>query len=152
LFGRERRETFLGRLAASCNVRMAAEAAGVTVRCVYQRRMRDAGFRAEWQAALEQGYARLEAMLIAAAAGEPPIEIDGALEAVPPTTGDGRFDKDLALHLLREHKKGLAGLSGGPRPIRKGAEWGEVESYFIGKLRALKKRIDGGSGGAETAA
>jgi hypothetical protein len=142
LFGKERRQIFLGHLAATCNVMRSAAAAGVTVQCVYQRRMRDAEFRAEWQAALEQGYARLEAMLIAHAAGEGPVEIDGSLDLGPPLTGDGKFDKDLALHLLREHKKGLAGI-GNKGAAPRGADWSEVEAHFVGRLKALKERIGG---------
>ena len=141
LFGKQRRKIFLEHLAATCNVRRSAAAAGVTDRCVYKCRMRDAGFRAEWQAALEQGYARLEAMLLEHAMRERPIEIDGALEAEPPTTGDGRFDADLALHLLREHKKGLAGIAR-PGAAPRGADWSEVEAYFVRRLKALKVRLD----------
>lgn len=134
-FGKTRRLTFLEHLAATCNVTRAAEAADVTVQCAYQHRRKDAAFRAAWSEALEEGYARLEAMLLERAIGTEPVELGGAL--VLPAEP---FDKDLALHLLREHKKGIGGETRGRPVTRKNAEWSEVEEYFIGKLKALKKR------------
>jgi hypothetical protein len=55
---------FLDQLAASCNVTLAASAAGFSKEAIYRRRRRDAGFAARWQAALEQGYARIEILLV----------------------------------------------------------------------------------------
>lgn len=60
-------QRFLEELAATANVRAAAEAAGFSTTAIYQRRMRWPGFAAEWQACLEQGYARIEAQLVALA-------------------------------------------------------------------------------------
>src|SRR5690606_39249056 len=37
---------------------------GFCATALYQRRRRDAGFAARWQAALEQGYVRIEMLLI----------------------------------------------------------------------------------------
>jgi hypothetical protein len=139
LFGRGRQKLFVEHLAATCNVEASARAAGVTQRCVYYRRMRDSDFREAWRRALEQGYARLEAELLERALGAEPIEVEGDLVLL-----DQGFDKDLALHLLREHKKGLAGIArpgAAPRP----ASWEEVEDYFIKRLKALKRRIDSAS-------
>jgi hypothetical protein len=136
LFGKARRAVFLEWLAATCNVRRSAAAAEVTANCVYQRRMRDPAFRAEWQEALEQGYARLEARLLERVASEDRIAIAGDLEPA-----DEPFDKELALHLLREHKKGLAGVPGrGAAP--RAADWAEVEAHFVKRLGALRARLD----------
>ena len=63
----EAETVFLDRLAASCNVSYAAACAGFSTAAVYKRRRRDPGFAARWQAALAQGYARLEAGLVRAA-------------------------------------------------------------------------------------
>ncbi len=60
----EAEERFLEELAASCNVRAAAAAAGFSTTAVYQRRMRWPGFARAWAEAVDQGYARLEAMLV----------------------------------------------------------------------------------------
>ena len=163
LFGRERQEVFLEHLAASCNVMRSAAAAWVTVQCVYQRRMRDAPFREAWGRALEQGYARLELRLLGAAMGE-----GGYSGAVPPhpdplpaaereiaVSGDlvlpeEPLDKDLALHLLREHKRGIDRVRRGAVAETRSADWAEVEDYFLGRLKALRKRI-GRQAGEESA-
>lgn len=149
LFGRKRRAVFLEHLAATCNVAASAEAAGVTASCAYQRRMKDAEFRAEWRRALEQGYARLETELLAEALGEGgstgphPARADARVDPLPRARERG-VDKDLALHLLREHKKGLAGIDRGGAAEKRNADWSEVEDYFIGKLKALRKRLENG--------
>ena len=59
---------FLDHLAASCNITAAAEASGFTTFSAYRRRRRDAAFAQRWQAALEQGYVRIEMALVRRAA------------------------------------------------------------------------------------
>ena len=58
---------FLDALAASANVTLACEEAGVGHTSVYRRRRDNAAFAIKWQAALEQGYARLEMELVRSA-------------------------------------------------------------------------------------
>jgi hypothetical protein len=60
-------ETFLDSLAASCNVTWSAAQAGFSAVTVYNRRRADPAFAARWQAALEQGYCRLEVELVGTA-------------------------------------------------------------------------------------
>ncbi|WP_309611170.1 hypothetical protein [Sphingomonas sp.] len=52
---------------ASCHVIRAAEEAGVSHSSVYRRRRTNAAFAVKWQAALVQGYARLEIEMVRAA-------------------------------------------------------------------------------------
>ncbi|MGH6781017.1 MAG: hypothetical protein ACREB5_02785, partial [Sphingomonadaceae bacterium] len=59
---------FLAELAASANVRKACALAGFSTTAVYRRRMVWPDFREAWGAAVEQGYARIELLLIARAA------------------------------------------------------------------------------------
>ena len=59
----EAEEIFLDRLAASCNVTLAAKAAGFSREAIYRRRRMDPGFAERWQAALAQSYARIELAL-----------------------------------------------------------------------------------------
>ena len=62
------RETrFFVALAECANVRRAASAAGVSSQAIYARRLKDRNFRAQWDAAIEAGKARLETYLIEAA-------------------------------------------------------------------------------------
>jgi hypothetical protein len=64
----EAEAAFLDYLAASCNVLASCEAAGFCNTSVYKRRREDAAFAERWQAALEQGYARIEMALVQRAA------------------------------------------------------------------------------------
>ena len=139
-FGRVRQERFLEHLAATCNVTRSAAAAGVTPQCVYKRRAADAALRAAWGTALEQGYARIEAMLLERAGQTRPIEVSGVVVDEEPA------DPELAKFLLREHKRGLAGATGQGAP-RRAADWAEVEEHFIARLKALKVRIEEGEDG-----
>ena len=55
---------FLDHLASSCNVTLSAAAAGFSKEALYRRRRIDPDFAQAWQTALEQGYVRLEMLLI----------------------------------------------------------------------------------------
>lgn len=151
LFGKARRQAFLEHLAATCNVQASAAVAGVAVSTVYANRMRDAEFRADWDAAIAQGYARLEAALIArAAAGEGRTEIAGD-KIVDPSTGSGRggpeaperIDWDKGMELLRHQQRNLAGrpVDNRMRPARVPIE--QVAAKLIRKLKALGVSPDG---------
>lgn len=59
---------FLSHLASSCNVAAAAAATGFSAATVYNHRRCDPAFARKWQAALDQGYARLEMELVRHAA------------------------------------------------------------------------------------
>jgi hypothetical protein len=58
---------FLDNLAASCNVQRSAAEAGFSAAAIYKRRRDDPVFAQRWQAALEQGCARIEMALVRAA-------------------------------------------------------------------------------------
>ncbi|MBC7986324.1 MAG: hypothetical protein H7X93_06590 [Sphingomonadaceae bacterium] len=96
-FDAARRAIFLSHFAGSCNLRAAAKAADVTDSTVSRHRAEDAEFAAAFDQALEQGYVRLEAELLAqrleaqrrlrdepiearAMAGEPALEFDQAMK------------------------------------------------------------------------
>lgn len=59
-----RRVRFLETLAATCNVSEAARVAGRDLSGAYALRRRDPGFARDWQGALAEGYAELEALLL----------------------------------------------------------------------------------------
>jgi hypothetical protein len=66
-WSQRKEKLFFDELAATANVKRAAKAAGVSPSAVYQRRMRDAHFRAKWAAVLETGRASIEMHLVEAA-------------------------------------------------------------------------------------
>ena len=57
-------EQFVEALAETCNVTLAAKAIERSLTTVYDRRAKDASFRASWDRALGIGYSRLEMMLL----------------------------------------------------------------------------------------
>lgn len=137
LFRKKRQETFLEHLAATCNVTASAEAAGVVPGTVYAQRMKNPAFREAWAAALEQGYARLEtALLERALKGADAPKVRGDKD---PSAGSGQgdaLDAMAAMQLLREHKRGLAGIA---KPTRTPApaRIEDASKELIRKLRAL---------------
>ena len=58
---------FFAELAATANVKRAAEAAGISTAAIYARRTKQPLFRARWEAVLETGRAAIEMKLVEAA-------------------------------------------------------------------------------------
>ena len=100
---------FLDCLAQTCNVTAAAAAAGFSTTAVYRRRARWPGFAAQWDRAIDTGYARLEARLVALATdslrapGSAPNAAADAPDAAP------RMTIAEALNLLRLHRAAARG-------------------------------------------
>ncbi|MEA1015391.1 hypothetical protein [Sphingosinicella sp. LY1275] len=137
LFGRARQQAFLEHLAATCNVTTSAREAGVVPGTVYAHRMKNPDFRDGWRVALEQGYARLEAMLLErATSGAERFAVAGDKEV------DAPFDWDKAIDLLRQHQRGLAGRTpdNRQRPARVPIE--ALTEKLVRKLKALGVVVD----------
>jgi hypothetical protein len=134
-----KRKIFLEYLAATANVTASAAEAGMSVAGAYQLRFRDGLFREAWSAALEQGYARLETMLLERAFGssETPA-IDGGK-----IVSDAQaMDSELALNLLKQHKRHRGGTPrGGARPGK--ASIDELREGLLKHLSTLNKRLGG---------
>jgi hypothetical protein len=139
-FTRDRKEAFLGHLAATADVAASAVAAGVCRSTVYAHRERDPAFAKAWREALETGVAALEARLLAerhaalaaycvVPAAEPP--------PVDPQERDLEFWR--ALHLLREHKYGLAGGRKAGRPPGRAPE-AQVAASIVRLIGKLERR------------
>ena len=100
-------ETFFRELSTLCNVSSALRAAKLTGQSstAYDRRRRDAAFRARWQETIEQSYALLELEMLERARfgqGRPAAtsEVEKALREVPTSLG---------LQLLKMHQAGAKG-------------------------------------------
>ena len=149
LFGEKAQRAFLELFAASCNVRWAARAAGFCAQTIYKHLMKDERFREGFQRALEQGLLRLQAELLAEAAGTAMIPINGDWEAP-----EGKIDVELSLTLLREHARGLALASGAGRGkagrTPRVASNAEVRAALEKSLRAFSARVRS-SGDGESA-
>jgi hypothetical protein len=154
-FARARKEAFLGALAANPDIGAAAEAAGVCRATVYSHRESDPGFASAWREALQMGVEAVEARLVAerlaalAAYRVAPDEGEGAGEAAGPAADPVERDLEFwrMLHLLREHKRGLAGVATrkGRRPRVASMEEGfaglerELDAFAAREARARKR-------------
>lgn len=145
LFDARARSVFLEWFAATCNVKLSAERAGINYKTAFKHRMNDADFADAWGRALEQGYARIEAKLLETRAAAAPIGIEGDLDAPELET----IDPALGLQLLREHKRGLPGSG---LPAKQGrrprvASNAEVRAALVKRLAAYGVRVTAGQEG-----
>ena len=139
-FTRARKEVFLGELAVCADVHASALAAGVCTSTVYSHRASDPAFAAGWREALVQGVTALEARLLAeshAALAAYAVVPGREPEPADPAERDLEFWR--ALHLLREHKFGLAGGRKAGRPPTRASERQVTES-ILAKLAVLARR------------
>jgi hypothetical protein len=131
----ERRDIFIATLAATCNVAASARAAGMPAESVYRVRMRDAGFRARWAAALREGYARLELMLLDRA-------MNGTVKTV--TRADGsvqtihEYPNGMAFQLFKLHRESALAAEAGHEP----EEMEELRAKLARRLERLQRRIE----------
>ncbi len=101
----KKERAFLGALADSCNVTIAAKVAGVSGSSIYLRRSNNAAFRRGWDHALAAGYAALElTMLERALHGvEKTVELRGGGTRVM-----REYSDRVGLTLLRMHRETAA--------------------------------------------
>ena len=130
----EAEEIFLDSLAASCNVSLSADAAGFSTPTVYRQRRLRPDFADKWQAALAQGYARLEATLIEAA-NDSLIDVDyDATRPIP------RMTIDQAMNLLRSHRNEVLGNARGtPGRNPRRRDIAEVRNSILKKIDAIER-------------
>lgn len=129
---------FLSALADSCNVCFAAKRAKVSTSAIYERRKANAAFRAAWQAALREGYAKLEIVLLerALVGTEKVIERrDGTIERMR------EYSNSLAVSLLRMHRDAAAEpLPEKSRDLSE-SDVEEIRARIARKLDRLNRRL-----------
>ena len=135
----KRRAVFLDHLAATCNAEASAKVAGPHVSTVYSLRRRDADFAAQWRAALETGFDRLQAMLIERAIGPMKIAIGET-----PVPDPAQMDTALAMQLIEHHRRTINGTGakmrrGGPVQTRASEE--DTNAAILKKLKVLHQRM-----------
>ncbi|WP_343346165.1 hypothetical protein WJT74_01825 [Sphingomicrobium sp. XHP0239] len=89
---------FFDHLAASCNVKRSAQAAGISPQHCYSRRRSDAAYRRRWEDALAEGYAKLELALLERA----------ILGSEKVTTAYDEEKKEVRSTVVREYSNALA--------------------------------------------
>ena len=128
-------EKFLDLLAATNNVTLSAAETGFSKEAIYARRRRDPGFAERWQAALEQGYARVEMLVVQVAADTLEGRAPDPDCPIPPMTVRE------AITLLQLHRASVkgdgttrrAGWQGRPRTLD------EIKDSIIRKLSAMDR-------------
>lgn len=129
----EQVETFFETLADTCNVVRSAKAAGFATNWAYRKRKTDAAFRNGWAAAVREGYAKLELVLLERA-------IKGTPKLVRTAKGTDRvmrnYSNTLAIALLRRHAETAdsAAYEPGEDELR------EVRERILEKLERLRER------------
>lgn len=138
-FTKARQVIFLNSLAATCNVRDSAKAAGVTTAAVYSKRRTDPLFAISWQQALETAYAALETLLLKRAQK---ILATSQPSNTKATAADMTIAQ--AISLFSDHRKGLT-ANGKERPVNAGrADEAETATAIMRKLDILRNRLDAG--------
>lgn len=124
---------FIASLAETCNVKLSAKRAGVSPNCVYERRNRNASFRACWDRALATGYAQLELMMLERA-------LHGVEKTVIARDGTTRVMREYrdrtALALLRMHRENAAIAN---EAVDDG-EWQEARDRIVARLERIRER------------
>jgi hypothetical protein len=132
---------FLATLAATCNVKAACAEAGLTAASAYNHRRRWPAFQRRWDAAVDEGYMRIELGLIESAgsffSGE-------ALPDAEPLTG---MTVDHALHLLHMHKHQVHRIGGRPGLRARPLDIEDVRAEILRRVAVLDraKKIDDGT-------
>ena len=132
---RTKERTFFTALAETCNVKLAAETAGMSVAGAYWRRKRDAAFRAGWAEAIGAAYQRLElVMLDRALNGTEKIVVrkDGSEERMR------EYPNQIAMHLLKMHRDSAMQAIEEPDE----ADVADVRARLVEKLERLRRRFE----------
>ena len=129
------RAAFLDHLAATCNVKESAAAAGVSKNSVYQIRRRDAAFAEKWEEALALGYQMVETRLLghvlAGFGRNDPLSYDDADPCA--------IDFESALRLLAAHRN----TTGKPRKGGVGPQFAapdETDAVLLKRLKVIEMR------------
>ena len=124
-------DRFLAVLAATCNVKAACAAVGMTAASAYGHRRRWPGFMKRWDAAIEEGYERLEIALHQAAE-----QLLGTCD-LPPEDPIGPITVDQVIHAMHMHKNQVHGLGKKPGRWRRPRTLDEVQGSILRKLQAI---------------
>jgi hypothetical protein len=136
---RAKEKKFLETLAETCNVLLSAKAAKVRPQRAYDRRAKDAAFRASWDRALAEGYAQLEMMMLERA-------LHGVEKTIVLKSGETsvmrEYNDRTALALLRMHRETAATAS---ESVDR-EDYQEACERIISRLERLREREEGAEG------
>ncbi|MGN6277225.1 MAG: hypothetical protein ACTHM8_00695 [Sphingomonas sp.] len=140
-----KRALFLDAFAATCNAAYAARRCGMNERSVRALKARDPGFARLYEEALQEGYDRLEAELLARTLG---AEVVGGGDDENPTEADRQrietteFDSAMAFKLLQMRKAQAKAQSDDRRGrIFVTVTQAQTDASLERKLAALERRL-----------
>lgn len=131
-----KRDAFLAELAATANVRASARAVGMSEGCVYRLRLRSTEFRRDWEAALREGYARLELVMLERA-------INGRDEAGLNAGKMADYSDRLGLALLAAHRATVRGEDAPAGKTDRKTDKGAARRRIEAKLAEMSRRMGG---------
>lgn len=132
--GKAARALFLAHLAETSNVAASARAAGLSSSRAYRERQRFPAFRTQWQEALAEGYARLEAELLAEALRP----ASGNLKDI--TLKSRQMKVRLGMTLLSLHRASVRGVKPATAPAPRRTRT-EIQQEWEAGLDAMKERM-----------
>jgi hypothetical protein len=132
-FGPAAQKAFIAHLAQTANVSASARVAGVTTGPVYDLKKKSAAFREKWIEALAEGYARLEANLLAEALAPPASNMKDS------TLKQKQLKTRIGMALLAAHKGTVRGEAK-PAPSRS-RDPKEVQRRLDARFAAMRKRL-----------
>lgn len=134
-FSEAKQRAFLTHLAATANVTESLSRVDLSAQSLYALRRRSAAFRAEWDAALAEGYAKLETMLLDRA-------INGHRTTVV-TNGVANetvsYSERLALNLLTQHRRRVTEYRAATMGTLDDPD--AVRARVMGKLEAIARAL-----------
>ena len=119
-------DRFLAGLEDTCNVQAALAEAGVSKGAIYTHRKRWPAFERRWQAAIEEGYARLDFVLLECASN-------------PMSTPEQKARGEAALRAAHMHKYQAAGIGKKPGGWGRQPSIDEVANKILRKVEAMKR-------------
>lgn len=135
---------FLAVLAATCNVKAACTAVGMSTTSAYAHRQRWSRFARLWDEAVRDGYARIEAALV-----ENCCNLFSAPEH-PPEIDMGPITVEQAIRIVQLHRNEVHGVGRKAGRWRRPRALDEVKASILRKLEAIERAR--GLGEAERAA
>jgi hypothetical protein len=133
-----RKEAFLEHLARTCHVSFSATAVGMSPSSLQWVRNHDEAFAERFEGALQAGYQRIEADLLAHVLAQGCTVEEG--ESGPITVA--RFDPDLAIKVLQQRGNSVRAKErrNSGTTIKRASER-EIEDALLSKLKGLAKRL-----------
>jgi hypothetical protein len=133
-FGPAAQKAFLAHLAQTSNVSASAKLAGVTTKPVYDLRKKSKAFCNQWLIALAEGYARLEANLLAEALSPPASNLKDS------TLRQKQMKARIGMSLLAAHR---ATVRGGEKPApSRSRDPAEVRARLEKRFADMRERMD----------